>query len=339
MLTRPQVVNVDCNFVYDIERKQIEAAGGDFVERRARTEDELVAACADATVALLEHADTPFTARVISALPACRAIVRYGVGIESVDQAAATKCGVVVANAPDFCTEEVSDHAVALLLASVRRIAFLDRRVHAGGWHGFKFEVPLRRIANLTLGLVGWGRIAQAVARKMSGFRMRILVSDPFVKSEPAGTGVEFVSLERLLRESDLISLHVPLNPGTKRLIGDKSLELMKPTAFLVNTSRGGVIDQAALVRALEAKRLGGTGLDVFEEEPLPVDHPLRKMEHVTLTPHYAASSRDSMVHLHHTIADSVEAILRGFLPPFVVNSSVRPRSPLRPWSEFRSSA
>ena len=338
MPPRPQVVNVDCNFDYEIERKQIEAAGGELVLRRARTEDELIAACTNATVALLEHADTPFTARVISALPACRAIVRYGVGIESVDQAAASQCGVVVANAPDFCTEEVSDHAVALLLASVRRIAFLDRRVRADGWHGFKFEVPLRRTANLTLGLVGLGRIAQAVARKMSGFRMRMLVSDPFVKSVPSGSGVELVPLEQLLRESDLVSLHVPLNADTKHMIGEEYLGLLKPTAFLVNTSRGGVIDQAALVRALEAKRIGGAGLDVFEEEPLLADHPLRRMEHVTLTPHYAASSQDSMIHLHHTIADSVEAILRGFLPPFVVNSSVQPRSPLRPWSEFRAS-
>ena len=335
---RPRVVNVDCNFDYEIERRQIEAAGGELVLRRARTEDELIAACADATVALLEHADTPFTARVIGALPACRAIVRYGVGIESVDQAAATQCGVVVANTPDFCTEEVSDHAVALLLASVRRIAFLDRRVQAGDWRGFKFNVPLRRTASLTLGLVGWGRIAQAVARKMGGFRMRILVSDPFVSSVPAGTGIELVPLERLLRESDLISLHVPLNPATRHLIGEKFLGLMKPTAFLVNTSRGGVIDQAALVRALEQQQLGGAGLDVFEAEPLPTDHPLRRMEQVTLTPHYAASSQDSMVHLHHTIADSVEALLRGYLPPFVVNPSVQPRSPLRPWSEFRAS-
>lgn len=339
MSARPQVVNVDCNFVYDIERQQVAAAGGEFVLRRARTEDEIIAACGSATVALLEHADTPFTARVISALPSCRAIIRYGVGIESVDQTEATRCGIVVANAADFCTEEVSDHATALLLASVRRIAYLDRWVRAGHWHDFKLDVPLRRVRCLTLGLVGWGRIAQSVARKMRGFQLRILVSDPYVRSVPPESGAELVPLEQLLRESDLISLHVPLNAATKHLIGAESLRLMKPTAFLVNTSRGGVIDQAALIRALEEKRLGGAGLDVYEEEPLPVTSPLRRMEQVTLTPHYAASSQDSMDHLHRTMADSAEAILRGFWPPFPVNAAVQPRTPLRPWSEFRATS
>ncbi len=335
-MSRPQVVNVDCNFVYDPERSQIEAAGGELVLRRAKTEDEIIAACADATVVLLEFPHTPLTARVISALPACRAIIRYGVGIESVDQPEATRRGVVVANTADFCTEEVSDHAAALLLASARKICFFDRQVRSGGWQDFKLHPPLRRISCMTLGLVGWGRIAQAVARKMQGFGLRILVTDPFVRALPAGSPVELVSLDRLLRESDLVSLHVPLTPETKQLIGENALRAMKPTAFLVNTSRGGVVDQPALVRTLEENRLGGAALDVFEEEPLPATSPFRTMENVVMTPHYAASSLDSMAHLHRTVADSVEAILRGFWPPFPVNAGVQPRDPLRPWSEFR---
>lgn len=335
-MSRPQVVNVDCNFVYDTERRQIEAAGGELVLRRASTEDEIIAACADATVVLLEFPTTPLTARVISALPACRAIVRYGVGIESVDQPEATRRGVVVANTADFCTEEVSDHAVALLLASARKICFFDRTLRAGGWQTFKLSPPLRRMSCLTLGLVGWGRIAQAVARKMQGFGQRIVVTDPFVRELPAGSPVERVSMDQLLREADLISLHVPLAPETRHLIGETALRAMKPTAFLVNTSRGGVVDQTALERALQENRLGGAALDVFEEEPLPATSPLRTMEQVVMTPHYAASSLDSMAHLHRTVADSVEAILRGFWPPFPVNAGVQPRAPLRPWSEFR---
>jgi len=338
MPNRPQVVNVDCNFTYDLERQRIEAAGADLVLRLARTEAEIIAACADAAIILLEHADTPLTARVISALPACRAIIRYGVGVDSIDVAAATKCGVVVANSADFCTEEVSDHAVALLLTSAKRVAFFDRRIRAGKWHGFTLTPPLRRIGNLTLGLVGWGRIAQATARKLEGFRMRTLVADPYVKSVPAGSRVELVSLEQLLRESDLVSLHAPLNAETKHLIGEKEFRLMKPTAFLVNTSRGGVVDETALVRALQEQRLGGAGLDVMEVEPLPADSPLRTMEQVTLTPHYAASSQDSMQHLHGTVADSVEAILQGYWPPFPVNGTVVPRVPLRLWKDFRPS-
>ena len=337
MLRRPQVVNVDCNFVYDTERKQIEAAGGELVLRPAKSEEEIIAACADATVVLLEFPNTPFTARVISALPACRAIIRYGVGIESVDQLEANRRGVVVANTADFCTEEVSDHAAALLLACARRVCFFDRRVRSGGWHDLKLSPALRRMSCLTLGLVGWGRIAQAVARKMQGFGLRILVTDPFARALPPGSPVELVSMDRLLRESDLVSLHVPLSPETHHLIGESALRAMKPTAFLVNTSRGGVVDQAALVDAVTENRLGGAGLDVFEEEPLSATHPLRSLEQVVLTPHYAASSQDSMAHLHRTVADSIEAILRGFWPPFPVNPAVQPRQPLRPWSEFRA--
>lgn len=336
MSRRPQVVNVDCNFVYDLERRQVEAAGGEWILKRASTEDEIIAACADATVVLLEFPNTPFTPRVIAALPECRAIIRYGVGIESVDQPEATKHGVVVANTADFCTEEVSDHAAALLLASARRISWFDRKVRSGVWNDFKVTPPLRRLSAMTLGLVGWGRIAQAVARKMQGFGIRILATDPFVRSLPAGSTVELVSMDQLLRESDLISLHVPLAAETKHLIGEVALGKMKPTAYLVNTSRGGVVDQAALVRALQENRLGGASLDVFEEEPLPASSPLRSLEQVTMTPHYAASSQDSMAHLHRTVADSIEAVLRGYWPPFPVNAGVTPRSPLRPWSEFR---
>jgi D-3-phosphoglycerate dehydrogenase / 2-oxoglutarate reductase len=336
MSRRLQVVNVDCNFTYTEEKRRIEAAGADLVLRKARTEAEIIAAGSQAAVVLLENADTPMTARVISALPELRAIIRYGVGIESVDQAEATSRGVVVANAADFCTEEVSDHAAALLLASVRRIAFFDRQLRAGGWQDFKLAPPLRRTKCLALGLIGWGRIAQAVARKMRGFHPRILVTDPFVQGLPPGSGVELVTLEQLLHEADLISIHVPLNPETRHLIGEKALQLIKPSAFLVNTSRGGVIDQAALVHALEEKRIGGAALDVFEEEPLPSSSALRKMEQVTLTPHYAASSQDSMSHLHGTVSDSVEAVLKGYWPPFPVNVKVQPRFPLRPWSEFR---
>jgi len=338
-MSRPQVVNTDCNFSYETEQRQIESAGGELILAKARTEDEIIATCRAASVVLIEFQDTPLTARVISSLPSLRAIVRYGVGIESVDQAEATRRGVVVANSADFCTEEVSDHAAALLLASARRICFFDRIVRSGGWQDFKLNPPLRRLGCMTLGLVGWGRIAQAVARKLQGFGLRILVTDPFVQSLPAGSGFELVTRDRLLRESDLVSLHVPLSAETRHLIGEGELRAMKPTAFLINTSRGGIVDQAALVRALEENRLGGAALDVFEEEPLPAQSPLRSMDRVITTPHYAASSQDSMAHLHRTVADSVEAILRGFWPPFPVNPTVQPRVPLRPWSEFRPTA
>lgn len=336
MPSRPQIVNVDCNFSYDLERTRIEAAGADLVLRQARTEDEIIRACGDAAVILFENADTPLNARVIAALPKCQAIVRYGVGVDSIDLAEATQQGVVVANSADYCTEEVSDHATALLLAAARRVAFLDRRIRSGGWVGYDPKQPLRRVACLTLGLLGWGRIAQAVARKMSGFNMRIIVADPYVQSLPPGSPVELVSREQLLRESDLLSLHLPLNAETRHLVNEQTLAVMKPTACLVNTSRGGIVDEGALVRALQQDRLGGAALDVFEVEPLPAGSPLRTLEQVTLTPHYAASSQDSMRHLHGTVTDSVEAILQGYWPPFPVNRDVVPRRTLRPWAGFK---
>lgn len=336
MFRRPQIVNIDCNFTYDLELSRIEAAGADLILRKARTEIEIIAACKDATIVLFENADTPLTAAVIAALPACRAVVRYGVGVDSIDVVAATRLGVVVANAADFCTEEVSDHAVALILAGTRRIAYFDRKIRGGGWQGFDPNFTLRRVGCLTLGLLGWGRIAQAVARKMAGFQMRILVSDPFVRSPSPGSSVELVTKEQLLRDSDLLSLHLPLNAETRRIIDKQALQLMKPSALLINTSRGGVVDEAALVWALQEQRLGGAALDVFEVEPLSVASPLRAMEQVTLTPHYAASSQDSMRHLHGTVTDSVEAILQGYWPPFAINHTVVPRVALRPWKDFR---
>lgn len=336
MSTRPQVVNVDVNFSYEQEIPRIEAAGAEFVLRRAKSEDEIIAACADAVMILFENADTPLTARVMAALPKLRAIVRYGVGVDSIDMAAATKRGIIVANSADYCTEEVSDHATALILACARRVAAFDRRIRAGGWVGYNPNQPMRRVSNLTLGLLGWGRIAQGVARKMAGFQLRILVSDPYVKSLPAGASVELVSREQLLRESDLLSLHLPLNAETKHLINEQTLAQMKPSAFLINTSRGGIVNEAALIRALQQEKLAGAGLDVFEVEPLTAGSPLRTLEQVTLTPHYAASSQDSMKHLHGTVTDSVEAILKGYWPPFPVNRDVVPGTALRPWAEFK---
>ena len=167
MSSRPQVVNVDVNFSYELETSRIEAAGADFVLRRAKTEDEIIAACADAAMILFENADTPLNARVMAALPKLKAIVRYGVGVDSIDLAEATKRGIIVANSADYCTEEVSDHATALILASTRRIAAFDRRIRSGGWVGYNPNQPMRRVSRLTLGLLGWthraGRRAEDV--------------------------------------------------------------------------------------------------------------------------------------------------------------------------------
>jgi D-3-phosphoglycerate dehydrogenase len=335
------VLNVDCAFRedpgYAYEEQRIERSGAVLRLQPARTEDDILEAAREANIVLLEYGDTPLTARVIGGLPACWALVKYGIGVDNVDVAAATANGIVVANAAEFCVEEVSDHAIALLLAGVRRIVAMDRNIRSGGWFDFPDRNSLRRMRNLTLGLLGFGRIARAVARKLSGFEMRILAHDPYAAPASVPGHVTLVSREVLLREADLLSIHVPLTSETRGLVGEAELRAMKSTAIVVNTGRGPVIDQDALVCALREKRIAAAALDVFTEEPLPANSPLREFTNVTLTPHYGARSEDSIIDLRHTVADSVEALIRGYWPPYPVNPGVSPRIPLRPWKEFVS--
>jgi len=330
-----RVVNIDCNFDYAYERDRLAPLGIELVLRKSVTEDEIIAACADVDAVFLEGTKTPMTARVIEALPArCRLIAKYAVGVDNVDVAAATRAGIVVANAADFCTEEVSDHAVALIVGAARQVVSMDRHVHAGRWTGFVGTRPLRRLSELTLGFVGLGRIARATVRKMSGFRMRLIAADPYLPGPSPEPGVDLVSLEQLLAEADLVSVHVPLSPQTRGLINEAAFRRMKPTSLLVNTSRGPIVDEAALVRALREKWIAGAALDVVEVEPLPADSPLREFDQVILTPHRGADSVDSLAHVRRTMVESVFAVAQGHWPPFPFNPKVAPRVPLRPWTE-----
>ncbi|MDB6092754.1 MAG: D-3-phosphoglycerate dehydrogenase [Verrucomicrobia bacterium] len=338
MTPRLKVVNIDCNFDYTYERTRLAALGIDLVEKKAVGEDEIIAACQEADVVLVEGAKTPMTARVIDALPRTRLIAKYAVGVDNVDLPAATRRGIVVANAADYCTEEVSDHAVALLLGCARRVVSMDRFVHAGNWSGYSKGRPLRRINQLTLGLVGLGRIARATVRKMAGFRLRMQASDPYLPPGAIEPGVEIVPLEQLLRESDLVSVHVPLTAETRGLLNEAAFRLMKPTAYVVNTSRGPVIDEESIIRALREKWIAGAALDVVTEEPLPASSPLREMDQVILTPHCGAESSDSLQHARRTVIDTVEAVAKGYWPPYPVNPKAAPRLPLKPWSEFPQS-
>lgn len=338
MKKRAQVINVDGYYRdYGGERRLLTALDADLIMRRSETEKSLVDACREADIVLLETAHTPMTARVIEQMKSCRAIIKYAVGYDNVDVQAASEAGIVVAHSADYCTEEVSDQTVALLLAAVRRIPFLDRHVRAGGWFDFECTASMHRVRNLTLGVLGLGRIGRSVVRKMSGFEMRILGFDPNVGELGTLDGLELVSPEQLYRESDLISIHMPLTPSTRGLVGESVLRSMKPSVIIVNTSRGGIIDQEALVRALREKRIGGAALDVLVEEPPEATSPLLGMDNVILTPHVGARSEEALANLHKTVTCSIEAILRGYWPPFPVNARVHPRVPLRPWTEFQS--
>jgi D-3-phosphoglycerate dehydrogenase len=272
-------------------------------------------------------------AAAIAGLERCRLIVRYGIGVDTIDLVAATERGIVVANAPTYCVEEVSDHTAALALSLARRVPALDGAIRARGWEEAQGALGgIRRMRSRTLGVVGMGRIGSTLAAKLSPFVGRTLGYDPNLTAEQiAGRGAEPASLEMLLREADIVSLHVPLSAATRGLIDAAALALMKPTALLVNTSRGPIVDETALAAALIEGRLGGAALDVVEREPLSPDSPLLAIDRqrLVLTPHAAASSDDSLVDLRREVIAAMQAVLSGRWPASVMNPSVTPRIPL----------
>jgi D-3-phosphoglycerate dehydrogenase len=313
---------------YAVERQAWAPLGVTAASYGCRDENDVMAAVQEADVVVSISVRVPLTARVIATLERCRCIVRAGVGTDNVDLAAATEAGILVANVPDYCTADVADHTVALILALARRIPFLDRFVRSGGWqYSVQFTGPVPRLATLSLGLVGFGRVARAVASRMQGWVRMILASDPYVEQREAlSYGVPLVSLEALLQTADIISLHLPLLPTTHRLIGAAELARIKPSAVLVNTSRGGVLDEVALACALREGRLAGAGLDVLDDEPLSPDNPLASLDNVILTPHFAGYSEAAKRDLRESVARSVSLILQRSWPPHVVNPTTVPR-------------
>jgi len=243
--------------------------------------------------------------------------------VDAVDLDAATEKGILVTNVPDYCVDEVSLQAVALLLACARKIPYLDQRVRGGSYDGLE-AYPIHRLASSTVGLVGFGRIGRAVAHKLQGFDLQLLVSDPFV---PAGTirehGAEPTDLETLLRRSDYVCLLLPVTLSTHHLIGEEQLAMMKPTAYLINTSRGKLIDQPALTQALQNGTIAGAGLDVLEEEPPNWSDPLLQLDNVVLTPHAAWYSEEATQDGKQRVAEEVVQALTGQRPRNLVNKEV----------------
>jgi len=275
----------------------------------------------------------PVDADAIRGMPRCLAIVRYGVGYDTVDVAAATEAGICVVNVPDYGTQEVALHAITLLLVVHRRIAQYDGGVRAGRWtRGPDVVPPIHRLAGRTLGIVGLGRIGKTVAGYAAAFGLHVLAYDPYITRNAAiDAGAVLVDYPTLLRQSDFVSFHTPLNEETRHLLGAAELRLMKPDAVVVNTSRGPVLDTAALARALREGRLAGAGLDVFEAEPLGPDHPLRNAPNTILTPHVAWYSEEAQQALKRSAAEEVARVVRGEWPRSVVNPEVRGTSRLRP--------
>lgn len=309
------------------EAELLASAGIAWEAGRWRTEEEVVAHAQDADVLIIQSLRKLLNARTIPQLGRCKGIIRAGIGYDTVDVETATAHGILVANVPEYCLEDVAEHALTLLLAALRGVVGQDRSMRRGEWSR-QYALRTRRLRGLTLGLVGFGRIARALVEKSAGLGLRYLAYDPYVQPETAAAySVSLVDLETLLRQSDLISIHVPLNAETWHLIGERELGMVKPGAVLVNTSRGPVVDEQALIRALQDGRLGAAGLDVFEEEPLPVDSPLRQMENVVLTPHTAAYSEDAAVELYRQACQEAIDIIAGRIPKGAVNAHLLGKS------------
>jgi D-3-phosphoglycerate dehydrogenase len=269
---------------------------------------------------------SPVDAALIGAAQKCLAIVRYGVGVDNVDLEAATKAGICVANVPDYGTQEVALHAFSLLLAVHRRLRTYDTAVRAGRWMvGPAVTPPIHRIRGQTLGIVGFGRIGRSVAAYAAPLGVHLLTYDPYVSRTAAGeAGATLVDYATLLRQSDILSFHAPLGSETHHLLGEEEIRMLKPTAIVINTSRGAIIDTAALARALREGRLAGAGLDVFEREPLAADHPLRETPNTILTPHVAWYSEEARRALKRSVAEEVVRVSRGEWPRSLVNTDVR---------------
>jgi len=305
----------------DVEKKTLEGLA-DLVALKTKKPEEFLGEAADCDALLNTYAG-PITAQDMARMPKCRIIARYGIGVDTIDLEAATAAGIIVTNNPTYCIEEVAEQTMAMLLACARKIAFYDRLVRAGRW-----EVPpgkpMFRLVGQTLGLVGFGNIARQVAIRAAAFGMRVLYFDPFVKDAP---GAKAADLDALLRESDFVSLHPPLTPQTRKMINDEAFASMKPTAFLINCSRGPVVDTDALVRALDAKRIAGCALDTVDPEPLPDPHPLRGRENVIVCPHAAWYSEQAMRGLQAGAPGEVRRVLTGEWPVNVVNRNVKGRN------------
>ena len=302
---------------YCIERRMLETIGAELRICQCKTSNDVVKNCADADGILLDL--VPMDAQAICALHRCKVINRYGVGYDNVDIPAATAKGIQVTNVPDYCMEDVSDHALALLLSCLRNIALRDRGIRDGQWN-----IPAKsfRLAGKTLGIIGFGRVARTLARKCSGFGLKkILIYDPYVSSNICKEyQVESVPLKILLQESDFISLHMPVTDETRGMLDSEKISWMKPSAILINTSRGALIDDKALVCALRQHAILAAGLDTHNFEPLPQDSPYLTLDNVILTDHIAYNTVEGLAELKQKSAQNIIDVLMGRIPQYRVN-------------------
>jgi D-3-phosphoglycerate dehydrogenase len=308
-----------------LDEELIRSNGGTIRYGRAADENDRIQMAEQAEVLVAGMA--PLTRAFLFALPRLKGVVRLGIGVDSVDVEAASDLGIVVANVPDFCSDEVAEHALGLILAVTRKIALADRKARRGEWAPGLDAIlrPMRRLSGQTLGLVGLGKIGRSLAHRAKGLGLRVIAHDPHVSTELAqAAGIPLMSLDAMLPQTDILSLHVPVTPETRGMVNARSLALLKPGAILVNTARGAIVDEAALCAALASGRLAGAGLDVLQQEPLRPSSPLAAFDNVVFTCHYASLSEDSYGILRQQVSEQTVQILRGEFPSHLVNPRVK---------------
>ncbi len=309
---------------YGLDEKIIHSAGGTLRCGSASNQVERAKMARDAEVLVVGAA--PIPRDLLSGLPRLKGLIRSGIGVDAVDVQAATDLGIVLGNVPEFCTEEVAEHALALLFAVARKIALVDRLVRQGQWKGLipTTILPIYRLSGKTMGVAGLGKIGRNTAKKAQALGMKVIGYDPYLSPDAAAAiGVPLLSLDELLQQSDIVSLHVPLTPETKHLINARTLALMKPRSILINVARGKVVDEAALQAALESGHLAGAGLDVLEQEPPLPSNGLFRFENVVFTSHYASCGVESYAEMRRHVSEQAAEILRGEFPHNLVNPEV----------------
>jgi D-3-phosphoglycerate dehydrogenase / 2-oxoglutarate reductase len=325
---RAKVVFVDPHhFKPGPELDALAPLGCDIVQTVCKSEDETIAACRDAQVIM--DASAKVSRRVIQELKSVLAVCRYGVGVDTVDIPAATEAGIIVANVPDFCFDQVADTAMSLILSVPRQVHLLNAQVHQGIWNKNAAK-PIHNFRGATLGFFAFGSIARNVARKAEAFGFRLIAHDPYLQPEQVREyPVTLVDFDTLLRESDLITVHGPLTDTTRHKFDEAAFRRMKPSAYFFNLGRGPIQDQAALTRALTEGWIAGAGLDVLEKEPPDAADPILKLDNVVFTPHYASYTEEAYQELQVKVGQNAAAVLRGQFPKYLYNPEVKPHARL----------
>jgi D-3-phosphoglycerate dehydrogenase len=314
---------VEANLDWEAEELSRRGIQFSFHQLRTASPEEVIEATRDADVVIANF--TQITAAVVAGWRKCKLTIRHGTGFDNFDIAALDQAGIPLCYIPDYCTEEVAEHAIALILGCGRKLvsggAMTRAAAEQGKWD-FSPLVPLYRLSDQTLGILGCGRIGSRVYQKLRSFGFKFLICDPYLsEGRKRELGIEVVEMERVFSESDLVTLHVPLNESTRRIVGERMLSLMKPTAFLVNTARGPVVDTDALASALRMGIISGAGIDVYDSDPPAADCPLLGLPNVIMTPHSAWYSEDAAWAIRRLIMVEIDRFLAGLPPRYIAGS------------------